>query len=162
MSRLDSVIRRLQAQRACLEWAAKLIEPLPGVILEIGLGKGRTFDHLRQILPGREIFVFERKVAPGAEAKPADSHLVLGELCDTLPSVATRFANAAALIHSDIGSGDARITEDLAAFLSEQLPRLLSPGGMLVSDQELTPHGLTRLPPPEGVAWARYYLYRAP
>jgi tRNA G46 methylase TrmB len=161
MSRLDSVIRRLQAQRACLEWAAELIAPLPGVILEIGLGKGRTFDHLRQIMPGREIFVFERKVAPGAEAKPDGAHLVLGDLCDTLPSVASRFANAAALIHSDIGSGNARITEDLAGFLSDHLPRLMGHGAMLVSDQELTPQGLTRLPPPAGVAQARYYLYRA-
>jgi len=162
MSRLDSVIRRLQAQRACLEWAAELIAPLPGVILEIGLGKGRTFDHLRQILPGREIFVFERMVAQGAEAMPDSGNLVLGELCDTLPSVASRFANAAALIHSDIGSGDARITENLAAFLSDRLPRFLGCGGVLVSDQELTPQGLTRLPPPAGVAPARYYLYRAP
>lgn len=162
MSRLDSVIRRLQAQRACLEWAAELIAPLPGVILEIGLGKGRTFDHLRQILPGREIFVFERKVASGAEATPDNGHLVLGELCDTLPAMASRFANAAALIHSDIGSGDARITEELAGFLAKHLPRLIGRGGVLVSDQELSPHGLTRLPPPEGVASARYYMYRAP
>ncbi len=63
MSRLDSVIRRLQAQRACLNKAAGLVGGLPGAVLELGLGNGRTFDHLREILPGREIFVLEREVA---------------------------------------------------------------------------------------------------
>ncbi|HTY69417.1 MAG TPA: class I SAM-dependent methyltransferase, partial [Alphaproteobacteria bacterium] len=38
MSRLDSFIRRLQAQRACLDWAIQAIRSLPGPVLEIGLG----------------------------------------------------------------------------------------------------------------------------
>ena len=63
MSRLDSVIRRLAAQRACLEAAARLIAELPGPVLEVGLGNGRTFDHLREILPGREIFALDRRIA---------------------------------------------------------------------------------------------------
>ena len=58
MSRLDSFIRRLEAQRACLEYAAGQIRDLPGPVLELGLGNGRTYDHLRELLPEREIFVF--------------------------------------------------------------------------------------------------------
>ena len=60
MSRLDSFIRRLAAQRACLDRAAALIDEIDGPVLEFGLGNGRTFDHLRERLPGRAIFVFER------------------------------------------------------------------------------------------------------
>ncbi len=60
MSRLDSFIRRLKAQRACLGLAAELIRDVPGPLLELGLGNGRTYDHLREIMPGREIYVFER------------------------------------------------------------------------------------------------------
>ncbi|MDX1738439.1 MAG: class I SAM-dependent methyltransferase, partial [Alphaproteobacteria bacterium] len=60
MSRLDSVIRRLEAQRACLNSAAELVGARVGHVLELGLGNGRTYDHLREILPDREIFVFER------------------------------------------------------------------------------------------------------
>ncbi|MBM3542582.1 MAG: hypothetical protein FJX51_11085, partial [Alphaproteobacteria bacterium] len=63
MSRLDSFIRRLQAQRACLDHAAMLVRDLPGPVLEFGLGNGRTYDHLRETFPGREIFAFDRQVA---------------------------------------------------------------------------------------------------
>ena len=49
MSRLDSFIRRLEAQRACLNRAAELIGDLEGVVLELGLGNGRTYDHLREL-----------------------------------------------------------------------------------------------------------------
>jgi hypothetical protein len=62
MSRLDSFIRRVQAQRACLDRAAELIADVPGPVLELGLGNGRTYDHLREQLPARRIFVFERLV----------------------------------------------------------------------------------------------------
>jgi len=67
MSRLDSFIRRLEAQRQCLNHCAGLIAEVDGPILEVGLGNGRTFDHLREIFPSREIFVFEMK-ADGVEA----------------------------------------------------------------------------------------------
>ena len=60
MSRLDSMIGRLMAQRACLDWVASAIGGLPGPVLEIGLGNGRTYDHLRGRLPQREIHVFDR------------------------------------------------------------------------------------------------------
>ena len=65
MSRLDSFIRRLEAQRACLDLAARLIEGLEGEILELGLGNGRTYDHLRQLLPGSKNLCLR---APGCRA----------------------------------------------------------------------------------------------
>jgi hypothetical protein len=52
-SRLDSFIRRLEAQRACLDWAAQEIAAVPGEVVELGLGNGRTYDHLRTRLGGR-------------------------------------------------------------------------------------------------------------
>ena len=66
MSRLDSAIRRLQAQRACLNRAVDLASSLDGIAVEFGLGNGRTFDHLRAILDRRELFVFDRRscIAP--------------------------------------------------------------------------------------------------
>jgi hypothetical protein len=54
MTRLDSAIRRLMAQRALLDWAAQDIASRPGLVLELGLGNGRTYDHLRERLPGRK------------------------------------------------------------------------------------------------------------
>ena len=54
MSRLDSFIRRLEAQRACLNRAADTIRGIDGIVLELGLGNGRTYDHLRALFPDRE------------------------------------------------------------------------------------------------------------
>ena len=47
------MIRRLEAQRACLASAAEIVENLPGPFLELGLGNGRTYDHLRELAPDR-------------------------------------------------------------------------------------------------------------
>jgi S-adenosyl-L-methionine methyltransferase len=85
MSRLDSFIRRLEAQRACLEHAAGQIRDLPGPVLELGLGNGRTFDHLCELLPAREIFVFEREVRAHPDCIPDPAHLILGDVRETLP-----------------------------------------------------------------------------
>ena len=70
MSRLDSFIRRLEAQRACLDQAARLIAELDGDVLELGLGNGRTYDHLRELCPDREIYVCERLVAAHPDCVP--------------------------------------------------------------------------------------------
>ncbi len=78
------------AQRACLDHAARLIAALPGPVLELGLGNGRTYDHLRTLLPEREIFVFERALAADLPALPDAAHLVLGDFRDTLPAARAR------------------------------------------------------------------------
>ena len=90
MSRLDSFIRRLQAQQACLELAIARIAELPGPVLELGLGNGRTYDHLRELLPGREIFVFEREVRAHPADRPDRHHLFLGDFRETLASAGQR------------------------------------------------------------------------
>ena len=79
MSRLDSFIARMQAQRDCLNFLKPAIDALPGPILEVGLGNGRTYDHLRDLFPGRDIYVFERKVAAHPDCIPPDDRLFLGE-----------------------------------------------------------------------------------
>ena len=53
MSRLESMQRRLTAQIDGLNWAAQEIAGVAGDVLELGLGNGRTYDHLRQVLPHR-------------------------------------------------------------------------------------------------------------
>ena len=161
MSRLDSVIRRLRAQRACLERAAGLVRDLPGPVLELGLGNGRTYDHLREICPGREIFVFERQIMAGADCVPDADHLFLGEIHETLPATAARFGRGVPLIHSDIGTGDQARNARLAAYLATQFPALLCPGGVVVADQDTGFAGAEPLPLPDGVAPGRYFMYRA-
>ena len=161
MSRLDSVIRRLEAQRACLNRVAEEIRDLPGPVLELGLGNGRTYDHLRETLPDREIFVFERAVAADPDCVPDAAHLLLGDIHETLPAAVKRFGPSVALVHSDLGTGDAEVNSRLAAFLAARLPGLLRPGGVVISDQDLSLESAVALPLPEGVSPGRYFIYRA-
>ncbi|HSR72771.1 MAG TPA: class I SAM-dependent methyltransferase [Kiloniellales bacterium] len=160
MSRLDSAIRRLEAQRACIDRAAALVADLPGPVLELGLGNGRTYDHLRKLFPEREIFVFDRQVAAHPDCVPDEAHLVLGDIETTLPAFAERFANRVALVHSDIGTGEDETNRRIAGLIAQQLPRLLCRGGLAVSDQPLEFADASRLPPPEGVKPNRYFTYR--
>lgn len=161
MSRLDSFIRRLEAQRACLDAAARAIAGLPGPVFELGLGNGRTFDHLRETCPDREIFVFERRVAAHPDCVPDADHLFLGDLKESLPAAESRFAGQVALVHVDIGSGDQAATREIAGFIAGRLPRFLRPGAMVASDQCLDGAGLPAAALPPGVEPGRYFLYRA-
>jgi hypothetical protein len=70
MSRLDSFLRRMMAQRACLDRATELIKDVPGPVLKLGLGNGRTYDHLRRLMPRREIYVFEREMDAPPDCLP--------------------------------------------------------------------------------------------
>lgn len=159
MSRLDSFIRRVTAQRAVLDWAAGAIAEIPGPVLEVGLGNGRTFDHLREKLPGREIYAFDRADNAHPLSKPVAPFLVLGEFAATLPAFAASQGAVAALIHCDTGSGDAAANARQAAWLSDLLPGLGRPGGIVLSDQRLAHVRLQPLQVPVDIPPDRYFLY---
>ena len=161
MSRLDSFIRRVTAQRDCLGHAAGLVAAIPGPVLELGLGNGRTYDHLRDLLPERDIFVFDRQIAAHPECIPDDSHMVLGSFTNTLPGAMGLIGAPAALAHADVGSGDEAAIAAMTAFLSQTLPGLMAPKGVIVSDQPLRSDGWATQPLPEGVPEERYFIFRA-
>jgi len=160
MSRLDSFIRRLEAQRACLDEAARLIRDVDGAVFELGLGNGRTYDHLRSLFPERDIFVCERRVAAHPDCVPPADRLILGDMRETLSAARERFAGRVALAHFDAGTGDAAANATLAAELLPLILPLLRPGGVLVSDPFMPSAALAALPAPDGVAPGRYHLYR--
>ena len=161
MSRLDSAIRRLMAQRACIDRAAELLDGVPGHVFELGLGNGRTYDHLRERFPDREIFVFEMKISAHPSCIPDDAHLFLGDVLDRLPAVTERFRGSVAFVHADIGSGVAEHNRRLAARVSPLLPPLLAPGGLVITDQRMTLPGATSVDLPDGVAPGRYHMVRS-
>ena len=160
MSRLDVNIRRLKAQRACLNLAAEAIREVPGPVFELGLGNGRTYDHLREILPGREIFVFDREVAAHPDCIPDEAHLFLGDFHDTLPRAAERFAGRVALVHADVGTANPERDARLAAFIAEYVPAVLRPGGLIAADRDVAFARAAPVPLPEGVAPGVYFMYR--
>jgi hypothetical protein len=160
MSRLDSFIRRLEAQRACLDRAAELIGDLDGFVLELGLGNGRTYDHLRSLFPDRAIYVCERQVAAHPDCVPPPDMLILGDMRETLRTVQDRFGGRIAFAHLDVGTGDAAANQALAAQLTPSIVPLLCAGAVLASDPAIDCPDLEMLPLPDGIAPGRYHLYR--
>ena len=161
MSRLDSFIRRALAQRDCLGDAARQIADLPGPVIELGLGNGRTYDHLRTLLPAREIFVFDRQVMAHPDCVPDARHFFQGDFRATLPGAMTRLGAPVALLHGDIGSGNVAKTAVLATWLAPVIRRVLTPGAVVVCDQPLLDAGLQALETPPSVEPERYFMYRA-
>ena len=160
MSRLDSFIRRLEAQRACLELAADLVADLEGEVLELGLGNGRTYDHLRKLFPHRKIYVCERTVAAHPDCVPPSELLFLGDMRETLPAVRARLADRVVLAHLDPGNGEIAASKALADHLAPLIVPLLQLNGVLVSEPAITADQLSALAPPGGIEPGRYNLYR--
>ncbi len=160
MSRLDSFIRRLHAQKACLDSAASLVAAVQGPILEIGLGNGRTYDHLRELFPDREIFVFEQCVAAHPDCVPDPEHIILGDIRETLPTAKRSIPEQAALAHIDCGTGDSQRNKELAAAIVGGIVGLLRRGAIIVSDQAMPHSKFVDVALPESVADGRYFMYR--
>ena len=160
-SRLDQFIRRIKAQRACLNMAAGIIAGTGGPILELGLGNGRTYDHLRELFPARDIYVFERDVSAHPDCIPDEAHLLHGDFTDTVPGALKRIGAPAALIHGDIGSADLARDAELVAWLGQALRPLAAPGAVIISDRALGEAVWPPEPLPPGVAPGVYFMYRA-
>lgn len=158
MSRLDSFIRRLTAQRDILNWAISKVGAT-GPVLEIGLGNGRTYDHLRVALGEDRIYAFDRANNANPRSIPPADRLILGEFGDTLPAFATRHPGGAALVHSDVGLGDPEANAQQVIKMSGWVPPLLASGAMLLSDQKLEHPALLLQPLPVPIPADRYFLY---
>jgi len=157
---LDSFIRRLEAQRACLELAADLVSGLDGEVLELGLGNGRSYDHLRKLFPYRNIFVCERTIAAHPDCVPPAQFLLLGDMRETLPAARRLLADRVALAHLDTGNGDIAASKALADHLVPLIVPLLRLNGVLVSEANVIADELNALPLPAGIETGRYNLYR--
>ncbi len=159
MSRLDTMISRLRAQRASIGFAARKIADAPGVIIEFGLGKGRSYDHLREHFPGRDIFVFDRCIDAHPDCVPPPDRMLLGEFRDTAVQALPRFRGTAILVHADIGNGDRQVSHDLAACLCPLWTAMMRVEAILLSDQPIASENLSALEL-AGPARGIYFAYR--
>ena len=157
MSRLDSVIRRLVAQRDILNHIAEDLGLAgTGDILEIGLGNGRTYNHLRERFPNRRIIAFDRELLAHRSSVPAEEDLVLGEIAETAQAFV---GHGAALVHADIATAYPDVDARTLTWLPELVAGLLAEGGYAASGLPLDDPRLDALPLPEGIAPDRYHLY---
>ena len=160
MSRLDLFIDRMVSQRACLNHAAQLVAEMDGPVFELGLGNGRTYHHMVEILPGREIYVFERAVASHPESTPPEDRLILGDVRETLPASLSRFGPTSCLIHADLGGHNRAKNDDFARLVSPLIEPLLAEGGVMVSSDAMYFEHLEEQDLPPGAVPGRCFLYR--
>ena len=157
MSRLDSFIRRLSAQRDILNHVYGDMDLPAGPIMEIGLGNGRTFNHLRELFPDRRIVAFDRAMGAHASSVPDEKDLVIGEIAQTAQAY---LGVEAALVHADIGTGYPEKDAVTLTWLPQLVAGMLAEGGVAISGLPLEEKTLNPLPVPASVPTDRYFLYR--
>lgn len=157
MSRLESMMRRLTAQKLGLEWAVEMTKDLQGDALEIGLGNGRTYDHMREILPDRRIWVIDRILQCHPSCIPPEENFLMGEADKMLEKLKTK-SNPIVVAHYDCGVGIKEDDVAEAAWLSPMIASIMAPNGIIVSGQPLV--GITPVDGPKGIAADRYYFYK--
>jgi hypothetical protein len=159
MSRLDIFINRMVSQRACLNHAAALTKDMDGPVFELGLGNGRTYHHMVEVMPGRDIFVFERAVASNPDSTPPDDRLMLGDVHETLPAALKRFGPNASLIHADLGGHNLAKNDAFARAISPLMEPLLAMGGLMVSSDKMYFDTLREVDLPADAVPGRCFIY---
>lgn len=159
------MISRLVTQRECLDFAAQIVNGLPGPVLEIGLGKGRTRDHIRRKFGGREIIAFDRAIHCDPDLVPDRRSLCLGDFRETLPRAKRRVGRTAAVAHADIGSRNENVDLRLARDIAPMIAAMVRRGGVVLADRllPLEEPQWRRLPLPAAAAEAGfpYFIWQA-
>ena len=158
MSRLDSMLRRFAAQRDGLNWAADLISDHVGPALDLGLGNGRTYDHLREIMPNRRIWVIDRVLQCHPSCVPPTEDYLEGEAEPMLKKLSD-MGERMILAHYDFGGGIKEQDVAEAARLSPMIGSVMRAGGLIISGQPLV--GFEEIKGPDSIAADRYMFYRA-
>ncbi len=158
MSRLDGFISRMKSQRAVLNHIKEegMIAP-DGVILEIGLGNGRTYDHIRELFPTNRIIAFDRAVGSHPDSTPSDDNIILGDIRETIQQFAGKNV---AFAHADIGTAYPEKDARTLTWLPQSMAAALMSGGIAASGLPLDHAELEPLPLPVDADPGRTYFYR--
>ena len=159
MSRLDVFIDRMVSQRSCIDYAAAHTADLAGPAFELGLGNGRTYDHMCELFGKDSVYVFERAVASNPASTPDKDRTILGDVMETLPEAAQRFGATARVIHADLGGHNLEKNDLFARSVSPLIEALLAQGGIMVSSDRMYFDSLHELPTPEGAVAGRCFVY---
>lgn len=160
MSRLDVFINRMVSQRACLDFGIAATKDMPGPVFELGLGNGRTFDHVRANVSGRDIYVFERKVESNPASTPTPEQTILGDVMETLPQALERFGPTVSLAHADLGGHNLDKNDIFARKVSPLIEPLMAVGGLMISSDRMYFDTLVEQPLPEGAIEGRCFIYK--
>lgn len=160
MSRLDGFINRMVSQRACLNHGAALVSGIDGPAFELGLGNGRTYSHMREIMPERDIFVFERSPAAHPQSMPPENRLILGNVDETLPEALARFGDSVVLIHADLGGHDPQKNDAFARLISPLVAPFVAKGGLMISSDKMYFDDFREIDTPPDAVPGRCHIYQ--
>jgi hypothetical protein len=133
---------------------------MDGPVFELGLGNGRTYHYMRQIMPDREIYVFERAFGSHPDSTPPEDMVLLGDVYDTLPQALKRFGPTASLIHADLGGHDRTKNDAFARNISPVIEPLLAVGGLMVASDKMYFNELTEIELPADAVLGRCFIYQ--
>lgn len=154
---------RLDTQIGLLDWAAATLEreaaTRPGIVVELGLGNGRTYDHLRVRMPERRIVVLDREMKANPARRPAASDFIGGEIDVTWRALAEQVPSGAALIHADLGDGTDAYDHKLEAWLGEACAALAAPSAIIISSTRIAHRAIEPLAPPFQPVHGHYRVY---
>lgn len=160
MSRLEEMVARYTSQRDILNFSLDMIPVGEGLIgIELGLGSGRTYDHLREKLPEMQIFTFDRKCEIHPRIQHPGKYFIEGEITSTFPAFAKKHKDAASFVHIDLGTSQKEQDQKLYQELEPSIREILIQDGLLISDRPFSSSweavNLSSLK----LEWP-YYLYR--
>ncbi len=158
MSRLESFRRRLTAQIDGLNWAIAQTTDVNGDFLEMGLGNGRTYDHLRSY-SDRRIWVVDRVLQCHPDCVPPSADFLQGEADAMLEKLADQ-GGRIALTHYDFGTGNNDLDAAEAVRMSPLIARVMVADGLVLSSQKLV--GFEQISGPDSISPDRYMFYRMP
>lgn len=104
--------------------------------------------------------MFDRVINSYPDCTPNSERMIIGDLSETLPAAAARFAGQVILAHSDVGSFSAENNAEMGKVVSSHLPRALAAGALILSDLPLSIAETELLPLPPGARRDSYYVYR--
>lgn len=157
MSRLESFRRRITAQIDGLNWAIEQTRDVDGDILEMGLGNGRTYDHLREY-SDRRIWVIDRILQCHPSCVPPKADFLQGE-ADAMLEKLAKDGIKIAFAHYDFGFGDKGQDIEIGNRLSILINEVMAPGGIVVSQEPM--ENFTQIKGPDTIAPDRYLFYSA-
>ncbi len=161
---LERTLMRIDTQIRLIDWAAgRLAEGaayVDGHVVELGLGNGRTYDHLRARLGDRRIIVLDREMKANPDRRPPDGDFIKGEIAATWRTLAASHPNAAALIHADLGDGTDRYDAVLEAWLGEACAALGAPGALILSSTRIMHPDIAPIEPPFTPLGGHYLVYQ--
>ncbi len=136
-TRLERFIARVVGQRSCIDAAAQRTTGLQGPVWEVGLGNGRTYDHLRDRFAGHDVIVFDRQVMAHPECIPPDDMLRLGDFRNTIAAEARAKCGQRGGDPCRYRQRQRDAKSCPGRWLAPLFVRALAPGGCLVGDQPM-------------------------